>query len=69
MNESDPPPHSFAGFVCHRQDELLKLRCAATECVGHVALAVGAQQFTPFLQPTVDAVLQGLTLDLPELRE
>ena len=51
------------------EDDQLMLRCKATECAGHVAAAVGKEAFAPYLQPCLRLVVEGMQLQLFELRE
>lgn len=36
-------------FMLKNEDEFLRLRCRATECVGHIALAIGKEFFQVIL--------------------
>ena len=47
----------------------LTLRARAMECIGLMNLAVGREVCEPVLAEVTAAALEGLQLDLPELRE
>eukprot|EP00456_Euglypha_rotunda_P054567 TRINITY_DN4411_c0_g1_i18.p1 TRINITY_DN4411_c0_g1~~TRINITY_DN4411_c0_g1_i18.p1 ORF type:complete len:690 (-),score=137.36 TRINITY_DN4411_c0_g1_i18:12-2081(-) len=51
------------------EDEQLKLRGAATECIGEVANAVGKEKFKPYLPTFIGLAVRGMQLELHELRE
>jgi hypothetical protein len=50
-------------------DAELVLRARAMECIGLMNLAVGRSACAPVIQEVTAAALDGLRLDLPELRE
>jgi hypothetical protein len=50
-------------------DEILKLRCAATECIGYVAVAMSDRFTSQYLQPFFNCAVQGMSLQSFDLRE
>jgi len=51
------------------RNELLSLRCRATECAGLLAIAVGKEVFQPLAEPLVHLACEGMKLEDCELRE
>lgn len=45
----------------------LRLRATATECLGHVAVAVGREAFSPYLTQAMSTVAAGFDLDVSEV--
>ena len=50
----------MAAAMKQQSNELLTLRCRATECVGAVAIAIGKDKFQPFLKDFMQLAVQGL---------
>jgi len=50
-------------------DSFLKLRCAATDCVGGIAMAIGEPFHQNYLQHFLRLALHGMELDFFDLRE
>ena len=48
---------------------LLGVRAKATECLGHVAVAVGREAFAPFMQRAMASVAASFDLDVPDVAE
>jgi hypothetical protein len=48
---------------------LFQLRGRALECLGHVAVAIGKEQFTPYFELGMRSAMQGLQIDDPGLKE
>lgn len=69
MQYFHPTMNMLHHMMKQNKDELLQLRCAATECAGAVAEAVGKQEFAKYFQETLDLVFKGFTLNFFELRE
>ena len=64
------PVYSLMKVLLHQTGEAeLNLRARSMECIGLMNLAVGREVCEPVLQEVTMAALQGLQLDLPELRE
>jgi HEAT repeat protein len=53
----------------NKNDEFLRLRCRATECIGYIAKAVKPLQFQPYLKQVLTLVMEGMELNYFELRE
>lgn len=52
-----------------REATMYTLRGRALECMGHVAIAVGKENFRPYFQQTMQCACEGLTFDCTELHE
>lgn len=52
-----------------RDVNLHTLRGRALECMGHMAIAVGKETFTPYFPNTMQCALEGLTMDSTDLQE
>lgn len=48
---------------------LFSLRGRALECMGHMAIAVGKENFRPYFTVTMECAMQGLTLESTDLQE
>lgn len=49
--------------------EQFSLRGRALECMGHMAIAVGQENFRPYFAATMESAMQGLTTDSTDLQE
>ncbi|CAM9783964.1 unnamed protein product [Ascophyllum nodosum] len=56
-------------FMTLQDDKMLNLRGRALECMGHVAIAVGKENFMPYVEPCIAQAEQGLQFDSTELHE
>ena len=62
--------HAFTPHpLCAQGDSELLLRARAMECIGIMNLAVGRTVCEPCIEEVTRAAIEGLALDLPELRE
>jgi hypothetical protein len=50
-------------------EKLFSLRGRALECMGHMAIAVGKENFRPYFSQTMQCACEGLTFDNTELHE
>ncbi|KAG7364468.1 heat repeat-containing protein [Nitzschia inconspicua] len=51
------------------EERLYSLRGRALECMGHMAIAVGRDNFRPYFQVTMECACEGLTRDSSDLHE
>ncbi|CAM9940163.1 unnamed protein product, partial [Ectocarpus sp. 12 AP-2014] len=56
-------------FMTLQEEKMLNLRGRALECMGHVAIAVGKENFKPYVEPCIAQAEQGLQFDCTELHE
>ncbi len=50
-------------------EPMLGLRGRALECMGHIAIAVGADAFAPYVEASMASAIQGLGMDSVDLHE
>jgi len=56
-------------FMILTDETKYSLRGRALECMGHLAIAVGKDNFRPYFQPTMACACEGLTFDNHDLHE
>mmetsp|Transcript_37175 Transcript_37175/g.54715 ORF Transcript_37175/g.54715 Transcript_37175/m.54715 type:complete len:1080 (-) Transcript_37175:170-3409(-) len=52
-----------------QEEKMYSLRGRALECMGHMAIAVGKENFRPYFSGTMQCACEGLTFDSTELHE
>jgi len=52
-----------------KDEKTYSLRGRALECMGHIAIAVGKDNFRPYFGPTMQCACEGLTFDSTDLHE
>lgn len=52
-----------------KEEKMFSLRGRALECMGHMAIAVGKENFRPYFTSTMMCACEGLTLDSVDLHE
>ena len=59
----------MAKLMSLNEEKLYSLRGRALECMGHMAIAVGKENFRPYFQETMRCACEGLTFDSTDLHE
>ena len=52
-----------------KEEKMFSLRGRALECMGHIAIAVGKDNFRPYFSSTMQCACEGLTFDSTDLHE
>jgi len=52
-----------------KEEKMYSLRGRALECMGHIAIAVGKENFRPYFTGTMQCACEGLTFDSTDLHE